>query len=84
MGIAVACFGPLTRLASSLYSALRTSYPIPTKQKAKTMATYEVTYTEGEAIKSEMVEAANPVEATRLFYEKYPDGAKAVLCVVRQ
>jgi hypothetical protein len=48
------------------------------------MATYEVTYNEGEAIKSEMIEAANPVEATRLFYEQHPEGGKAVLCVVRQ
>jgi len=48
------------------------------------MAIFEVSYTEGEAVKSELVEAATPAEAARLFQQKYPDGNKVLLCVVRQ
>lgn len=48
------------------------------------MAIFEVSYTEGEEIKSELVEATIPAEAARLFMEKYPDGSKVILCVVRQ
>lgn len=48
------------------------------------MAIFEVSYTEGEEIKSELVEAPIPAEAARLFMEKYPEGNKIILCVVRQ
>lgn len=48
------------------------------------MATYEVTYSEGDDVKSEMVEASSPVEATRLFHENHAGEALAVLCVVLQ
>lgn len=48
------------------------------------MNEYEITYSIGEEIHSERVEANSPVEATRLFLERYPEGDKVVLCVVRQ
>jgi len=48
------------------------------------MATYEVTYSEGEEVQSVLVEAASPVEATRLFQEKHAGEGKVVLCVVLQ
>lgn len=48
------------------------------------MNIYEVTYTVGEAIESERIEAETPVEATRRFMERHPQGDKIVLCVVRQ
>jgi len=48
------------------------------------MAIFEVSYTEGEEVKSELIEATTPAEAARLFQQKYPDGSKVMLCVVRQ
>lgn len=48
------------------------------------MAIFEVSYTEGTEVKSELIEATIPAEAARLFLEKYPDGSKIMLCVVRQ
>ena len=48
------------------------------------MVMYEVTYDEGGEIRSEMIEAKSPVEATRFFYERHTEGGKVVLCVVRQ
>lgn len=48
------------------------------------MAMFEVSYTEGEEVKSELIEATTPSEAARLFMQKYPDGSKMMLCVLRQ
>lgn len=48
------------------------------------MATFEVTYQEGEEMKSELVEATSPVEASRLFMQANQERSVVVICVVRQ
>lgn len=48
------------------------------------MHTYQVTYDVGGDIRSTLIEATGPVEATRLFREQYREGSPVVLCVVRQ
>lgn len=48
------------------------------------MHTYQVTYDVAGDIRSTLVEATGPVEATRLFLEQNREGNPVVLCVVRQ
>jgi len=48
------------------------------------MAVYEVTYEENEEMKSELVEASSPVEASRLFMQANQDRQVSVVCVVKQ
>lgn len=48
------------------------------------MPLYEVTYEEAGEMKSEVIEAPGPVEASKLFYQKNRDRQVSVVCVVRQ
>lgn len=48
------------------------------------MAIYEVTFEEQNEMKSELIEASGPVEATRLFQEQNRARNVIVVCVVRQ
>jgi len=48
------------------------------------MHTYQVTYDVGGEIRSTLIEATGPVEATRLFLAQYREDNPVVLCVVRQ
>lgn len=48
------------------------------------MHTYQVTYDVGGDIRSTLIEATGPVEATRLFLEQNREGNPVVLCVVLQ
>jgi hypothetical protein len=48
------------------------------------MQTYQVTYDVGGDIRSALIEASGPVEATRLFLEQNRSEYPVVLCVVRQ
>jgi hypothetical protein len=48
------------------------------------MHTYQVTYDVGGDIRSSLIEATGPVEATRLFLAQNREGNPVVLCVVRQ
>lgn len=48
------------------------------------MHTYQVTYDVGGDIRSVLIEATGPVEATRLFREQHREENPVVLCVVRQ
>lgn len=61
------------------------SPPLHEKQKEiKKMPLYEVTYEEAGEMKSEVIEAPGPVEASKLFYQKNRDRQVSVVCVVRQ
>ena len=48
------------------------------------MSLYEVTYEEAGEMKSEVIEAPGPVEATRLFHEENGHRQVIVVCVVMQ
>ncbi|GEM_PF-3345125 len=48
------------------------------------MPLYEVTYEEAGEMKSEVIEAPGPVEASNLFREENRDRQVIVICVVRQ
>jgi hypothetical protein len=48
------------------------------------MHIYQVTYDMGGDIRSTLIEATGPVEATRLFLAQNREGNPVVLCVVRQ
>jgi len=48
------------------------------------MHTYQVTYDVGGDIRTAMVEASGPVEATRIFLAQHRAENPVVLCVVRQ
>lgn len=48
------------------------------------MPLYEVTYEEAGEMKSEVIEAPGPVEATRLFREQNIDRPVIIVCVVLQ
>ena len=48
------------------------------------MPLYEVTYEEAGEMKSEVIEAPGPVEASNLFREQNRDRQVIVVCVVRQ
>lgn len=54
------------------------------KEEIETMPLYEVTYEEAGEMKSEVIEAPGPVEATRLFREQNRDRQVSVVCVVLQ
>ena len=54
------------------------------KKEIETMPLYEVTYEEAGEMKSEVIEAPGPVEATRLFVEQNRDRQVSVVCVVLQ
>ena len=61
------------------------SPPLHEEQKEiKAMPLYEVTYEEAGEMKSEVIEAPGPVEATRLFVEQNSDRQVSVVCVVLQ
>lgn len=48
------------------------------------MSLYEVTYEEAGEMKSDLIEAPGPVEASNLFMEQNRDRQVSVVCVVRQ
>ena len=48
------------------------------------MPLYEVTYEEAGEMKSEVIEAPGPVEASRLFREQNRDRQIIIVCVVLQ
>lgn len=48
------------------------------------MTTYEVTFEVDGEVRSELIAAPSPSEATRLFREQNREKKAVVLCVVRQ
>ncbi len=48
------------------------------------MPRFEVAYTVDDDLRTELVEAADPVDAARLFKERNQDEKALILCVVRQ
>jgi hypothetical protein len=64
--------------------AFRTSTRQKLQKEIKDMPLYEVTYEEAGEMKSEVIEAPGPVEATRLFREQNRDRQVSVVCVVLQ
>jgi len=48
------------------------------------MHTYQVTYEVGGDVRTALIDASGPVEATRLFLERHREENPVVLCVVRQ
>lgn len=48
------------------------------------MHTYQVTYEVAGEIRTALIDASGPVEATRLFVEQHRAENPVVLCVVRQ
>lgn len=48
------------------------------------MPLYEVTFEEAGEMKSEVIEAPGPVEASQLFAEQNSERQISIVCVVRQ